>query len=189
MATGSRPLARRSERLSTTYVDTADLRIARWGSSLRHRKGEGWTVKLPAAGENGSLLSRKEHVFDGEDPGKLPVAAARPRPGVRPGGAELAPVARLQTKRTAVELKDELGRSVAQVTDDEVSVMDGPGWVRASARSRSSSTRDARRRRRGARRALREAGAGPWRTSPSCGAPSGRRRGRPDVVIDELGGT
>lgn len=121
---GLEAVARPAERLVTTYVDTPDLRIARWGSSLRHRKGEGWTVKLPAAGEGGSLLSRKEHVFDGEDPRKLPVAAADlVRAFVR--AAELAPVARLQTKRTAVELKDELGRSVAQVTDDEVSVMDG----------------------------------------------------------------
>ncbi len=38
-------------RLETVYHDTPDLRLARWGVSLRHRAGEGWTLKLaPAAG-------------------------------------------------------------------------------------------------------------------------------------------
>jgi CHAD domain-containing protein len=121
---GLRAVVQPAERLITTYVDTPDLRIARWGSSLRHRKGEGWTVKLPAAGGDDAQLARSEHVFDGEDPRKLPVAAADlVRAFVR--GAELRPVARLHTKRSAVELRDERGRQVAQVTDDEVSVMDG----------------------------------------------------------------
>src|SRR3977135_1661476 len=35
-------------RLETVYYDTPDLRLARWGVSLRHRAGEGWTLKLPA---------------------------------------------------------------------------------------------------------------------------------------------
>ena len=34
-------------RLETVYFDTGDLRLARWGISLRHREGQGWTVKLP----------------------------------------------------------------------------------------------------------------------------------------------
>src|SRR5207248_9117546 len=29
-------------RLETVYHDTPDLRLARWGGSLRHRAGEGW---------------------------------------------------------------------------------------------------------------------------------------------------
>ena len=29
------------QRLVSVYVDTPDLRIVRWGSSLRHRQGEG----------------------------------------------------------------------------------------------------------------------------------------------------
>ena len=120
---GLEAVERPVERLITTYVDTSDLRIARWRSSLRHRRGEGWTVKLPAPDE-GSLLARREHVFEGSDPRKLPVAAADlVRAFVRK--AELAPVARLQTRRAGVEVKDELGRTVAHVTDDEVSVMDG----------------------------------------------------------------
>ncbi len=118
---------RKPERLITTYVDTADLRIARWGCSLRHRRGQahgdGWTVKLPAT-EEGSLFVRAEHDFEGGDPGRLPLAAVDLlRAYVR--GGELVPVARLQTLRSGVEVGDELGRPLAVVTDDEVSVMDG----------------------------------------------------------------
>lgn len=114
---------REPQRLVTTYVDTPDLRIVRWGASLRHRKDEGWTVKLPA-GTQGTALVRHEHVFEGEDPRKLPVAASDLlRALIR--GAELAPVARLQTRRAQVDLTDELGRPIAMVTDDEVSVMHG----------------------------------------------------------------
>ena len=186
---GLRAVARPVERLVTTYVDTADLRIARWGSSLRHRRGEGWTVKLPAAGEDGSMLSRREHVFDGEDPRKLPVAAADlVRAFVR--GAELAPIVRLQTKRTAVDLTDERGRSVAQVTDDEVSVMDGR---RVGARFReveveldpeaSEDVADALVAR------LREAGAGPVENVSKLRRALGPAAEEgPDVVVDELDG-
>jgi inorganic triphosphatase YgiF len=60
-----------ARRLQTTYYDTADLRLARWGASLRYRPGEGWTVKLPE-GRNGALLVRAEHVFPGD--GRKPPA-------------------------------------------------------------------------------------------------------------------
>ena len=118
VATGMEP-----RRLVTVYVDTPDLRIARWGSSLRHRQGEGWTVKLPSP-TNGSQLVRTEVNFEGDDARKLPTAAADlVRAFVR--GQELAPVARLQTLRRGVEIGDDVGRRLAVVTDDEVSVMDG----------------------------------------------------------------
>lgn len=115
------------QRLVTVYVDTPDLRIARWGSSLRYRQGEGqdkgWTVKLPSP-TNGSQLVRTEVNFEGDDARKLPTAAADlVRAYVR--GQELAPVARLQTVRRGVEIGDDVGRRLAVVTDDEVSVMDG----------------------------------------------------------------
>src|SRR5438445_1574610 len=50
--------------LRTVYWDTPDLRLARWGVSLRHRDGEGWTVKLPATRE-GDVLVRGEYEFQG----------------------------------------------------------------------------------------------------------------------------
>ncbi|HXQ57042.1 MAG TPA: CYTH domain-containing protein, partial [Actinomycetes bacterium] len=71
-----------ARRLRTTYYDTADLRLARWGASLRFRPGEGWTVKLPE-GKDGALLVRAEHTFPGD--GNRPPAEARAliRPFVR----------------------------------------------------------------------------------------------------------
>ncbi|HEX6312735.1 MAG TPA: CYTH domain-containing protein, partial [Acidimicrobiia bacterium] len=50
--------------LQATYYDTADLRLVRAGASLRHRSDEGWTVKLPGAGDHDGLLVRREHHFD-----------------------------------------------------------------------------------------------------------------------------
>ena len=35
--------------LVSVYWDTDDLRLIRWGCTLRHRAGEGWTVTLPQA--------------------------------------------------------------------------------------------------------------------------------------------
>src|SRR2546428_12118830 len=58
--------------MTTVYWDSRDLRLVRWGCTLRHRSGEGWTVKLPAG--NGEapagVLVRTELVFPG--PGTQP---------------------------------------------------------------------------------------------------------------------
>ena len=116
----------RAERLVTTYVDTADLRIVRWGCSLRHRRGEGWTVKLPAAADGARCSSRTEHVFDGRAvPGS---SRSRPPICVRAfvRGAELAPVARLQTRRAGVEVRGR-ARSAGRARDRRRGV--GDGWA------------------------------------------------------------
>lgn len=175
------------QHLVTVYVDTPDLRVARWGCSLRHRHGQGWTVKLPAE-EEGPLLVRPELVFEGEDPRRLPVAAAELlRAYIR--GGELAPVARLRTVRRGVEVADELGRPLAEVTDDEVSVMDGR---RVASRFRELEVElhpaapaalvdelVAR---------LREAGAGEVENVPKLVRALGPRSVEPpDVVVPELG--
>jgi CHAD domain-containing protein len=109
-------------RLRTTYYDTEDLRLARWGASLRYRPGEGWTVKLPE-GENGVLLVRTEHVFPGD--GRRPPAAALAlvRPFVRT--SQLAPTVRMRTLRHPVELREPAGSRLAELVDDEVQVLDG----------------------------------------------------------------
>ncbi len=52
-------------RYRTVYVDTDDLRLARWNCSLRHREGEGWTLKLPPTSE-GIVVVRDEIAFEGE---------------------------------------------------------------------------------------------------------------------------
>jgi CHAD domain-containing protein len=114
-------------RLETVYYDTPDLRLARWGVSLRHRAGEGWTLKLPpaqAAGQpQGELLERDELVFPGGAKKPPQAAVAIVRAYVRK--AELVPVARLSTIRRRVRLVDAAGTRVAEVVDDEVSVRDG----------------------------------------------------------------
>src|SRR3954470_9548003 len=64
-------------RVETVYYDTPDLRLARWGVSLRRRAGEGWTLKLAsppsAPGKPGAVLEREEMTFPG---GSKPPEAA-----------------------------------------------------------------------------------------------------------------
>jgi CHAD domain-containing protein len=119
----ARPLPDRT--LDAVYFDTADLRLARWGASLRYRTGDGtgWTVKL-ADGDEGPALVRRELTFQGaasaqvpEDVAGLVTAYARSSP--------LVAAARLRTVRRGVELLDAEGLRRAEVVDDEVSVYEG----------------------------------------------------------------
>jgi CHAD domain-containing protein len=112
--------------LMAVYYDTADLRLARWGITVRHRTGDGggsgWTVKLPE-GDEGPALVRRELTFDGP-PGRMPAGAvALIRAYAR--DTPLVPVARIRTVRTGVDLLDSEGAVVAEVVDDEVSVLHG----------------------------------------------------------------
>ncbi|MCI0636107.1 MAG: CYTH and CHAD domain-containing protein [Actinobacteria bacterium] len=178
---------REPERLVTVYVDTPDLRIVRWGASLRQRRGEGWTVKLPAE-EQGVALVRQEHVFEGEDPRRLPMAAVDLL-GAYIRGAELGPVARLQTRRTQMDVTDELGRPLAAVTDDEVSVMEGR---RVASRFREVEVELAEAAPREALETiverLRAVGVGPVDNVPKLVRALGpRAQEPPDVVVPDLG--
>jgi inorganic triphosphatase YgiF len=114
-------------RMDTVYYDTPDLRLARWGVSLRHRAGEGWTLKLAPApsapGKPGAVLERDELTFQGG--AKKPPEAALEVVRAYVRNAELVPVARLSTVRRRVRLVDASGTRVAEVVDDEVSVRDG----------------------------------------------------------------
>jgi CHAD domain-containing protein len=189
-ADGLLATAREPQRLVTNYLDTTDLRIARWGCSLRRRQGERkdvtWTVKLPSS-EEGSLLVRSEHDFHGGDPRRPPAEAVDLLTAyVR--GAPLAPVARLRTVRRGVELADELGRAVASVTDDEVSVMDG---ARVASRFRELEVELAE----GAPAAtaetlvqrLREAGAGPVENVSKLRRALGPHAAEPpEVAVDDV---
>jgi CHAD domain-containing protein len=117
--------ARTDVPLDATYWDTPDLRLIRWGASVRYRTEAGrgiWTVKLPGKTENG-VLARPEHDFMGL-PAEIPAAALELlRAYVR--SATLTPVARLQTLRRSAALFDPRGQRIAEVADDEVSVLDG----------------------------------------------------------------
>jgi inorganic triphosphatase YgiF len=110
-------------RYTTTYWDTPDLRLARWGASLRYRD-DGWTVKQPAEAEEAAgVLVRQEQTFDGK-PRKVPEGAtALLRIYVR--SAPLQPVARLRAVRQPVELRNAAGERLAEVVDDQVQVVEG----------------------------------------------------------------
>lgn len=110
--------------LYAVYYDTPDLRLARWGASLRYRSGDGagWTVKLPEDAD-GQALVRREFTIHAE-PESIPTEALNLlRAYVR--AVALQPVARLQTRRVMVQLRDAEGRRMAEVTDDDVSVIEG----------------------------------------------------------------
>jgi CHAD domain-containing protein len=117
----------RFRRLHTVYYDTPDLRLARWGCSLRFRSGEGWTLKLPVPQRSRALI-REEHVFPGErtaiPAGALDLATAYLR-GVTP-----APVAELRTVRTSRHVLGDGGDDLAEVVEDDVRVVDGTHVVR-----------------------------------------------------------
>ena len=117
-------IPRDPERLQTVYFDTPDFRLARWGVSLRHREGQGWTTKLPAEAGRGDLLIRGEFTFPGDDASHPPdEAVALIRAYAR--SAPLRPVARLRTIRRMIQLLDLDDRLLGEVVDDEVSVLSG----------------------------------------------------------------
>ena len=113
----NRPLPERE--LDAQYFDTTDLRLARWGCSVRHRSDQGWCVKIPTAGD-GVALSRDEIVVEatGEDP---PEAAVRLVSGFT-RNAPLEPVVRLLATRRPTQVLDADGSEVAELVDDRVVV-------------------------------------------------------------------
>ena len=122
LADGLVALPSEPELLSTVYFDTDDLRLARWGASLRHRLGQGWTVKLPPDAD-GDLLVRPEITFAG-GPRRPPAGAADVvRAFTR--SKNLHPQTRLRTTRRRTELRDDEGRVVADVFEDDVAVTRG----------------------------------------------------------------
>jgi CHAD domain-containing protein len=117
-------------KLQAVYIDTVDLRLMRWGVTLRHRRdtsaggtGESdWTVKLPQEAD-GVALVRRELSW----PGTLGPVPAEVASLVRAHArsSPLGPVAKLNTQRRRVELRGAGGAKLAEVDDDVVSVMDG----------------------------------------------------------------
>jgi CHAD domain-containing protein len=108
------------QRLSAAYYDTDDLRLARWGVSLGHRSDEGWTVRLPAGGEK--HLPAVRLTFPGAERRPPEAAVDVVRGFIRT--APLRRQVRVQTVRRRIELHD-ADRVVAEVLDDEISVLDG----------------------------------------------------------------
>ena len=126
VAEGARTRRRETVDLDATYYDTADLRLGRRGITLRHRRRgarETWTLKLPVESDDPAVLARAEVDVTGP-PGAVPaeltlLVAAEVRT------ASLVKVARLMTVRRRTLVIDRDDMPLAEVDDDEVSVMDG----------------------------------------------------------------
>jgi len=111
--------------LTSTYYDTADLRLARSGVTLRYRTGEedgpAWTLKLRVQGRDAS--ERDEHTFRGP-PEVVPTEATDLVTGlVR--SAPIQAVASLETRRKRWMLCGSDDQALAELADDQVSVLDG----------------------------------------------------------------
>lgn len=126
VAEGARTRRRETVDLDATYFDTADLRLGRRGITLRHRRRgarETWTLKLPVESTDPDILARAEIDLAGP-PGDVPaelalLVAAEVRT------ASLVKVARLMTVRRRTLVLGPDDQPLAEIDDDEVSVMDG----------------------------------------------------------------
>ena len=101
-------------RFTSTYHDTADLVLARHGVTLRHRveRGAGvWQLKLPRGTARAELEQAGPPARPPLELSALLVAFLR--------GRELAPVARLRTRRETVRIDG------AEIVDDSVAVLVG----------------------------------------------------------------
>jgi CHAD domain-containing protein len=102
-------------RLESTYHDTDDSDLRRFGVTLRQRSGDeglGWQLKVP---EGTSRLELSRPSPEPTPPEELETAVA----GMA-GGKPLRSVARLVTDRTAHRVLDADGNLVVEVADDRV---------------------------------------------------------------------
>lgn len=111
------------EHLDAVYYDAKDLRLVRAGVTVRHRSGRTgavWTVTFAPPGAAGPARREVDVVLPaGPPPGEV---LALVRAHLR--AAELVPVAHLRTRRRRLELL-QADHVLAEVDDDEVSVLDG----------------------------------------------------------------
>ncbi len=110
--------------LSASYLDTDDLRLARWKVSLRRREGgsdEGWHLKLPVEGETREelTLALTDGTLDEPPAALTDLVLSLTR------AAPLTVAATLRTERTTYGVRDPEGALLAELTDDSVSVLDG----------------------------------------------------------------
>ncbi|HVF20248.1 MAG TPA: CYTH and CHAD domain-containing protein [Mycobacteriales bacterium] len=170
-------------RLSATYFDTVDLRLARHGVTLRRRTGgsdAGWHLKLPEVG--GAPEAREEIQLGDDGSGTIPdqlldLTAAYVR------GRPLEVVATLDTDRRPTALQDAAGATLAELTDDTVTVsggdQDGLVFREIEVEARSGSDKQVRR----IGKRLLAGGAAPSRASSklvqALGAPAAAA---PDVL-------
>jgi len=105
-------------RLSATYYDTADGRLAASKITLRRRTGgtdEGWHLKLPAGAGARREIHAPLDASEREVPDELASRVAEVTEG-----QPMSPIAILETERTVVTLRGPDGQTVAEVADDVV---------------------------------------------------------------------
>ncbi len=104
--------------LDASYFDTADLRLARAGITVRRRTGggdAGWHVKLPVGPDTRDEIRLPLGRAKTKVPAEL-VSLVR----AHTLGAPLVPVVRITTARAEWELKDAGGATIALLADDAV---------------------------------------------------------------------
>lgn len=110
--------------MRAVYHDTAELTLFRWGITLRHRTGggdEGWHMKLPVTGADGSTRDEMHLPLDAGEVGSVPAAfieVVAPLLREQP----VRPVITLVTERTPRIVLNGEGRPLAEIVDDVVSV-------------------------------------------------------------------
>lgn len=113
--------------LRATYHDTDDLSLLRWGVTLRRREGgedQGWHLKLPVPGSDGSQRDEVHLPLDAGDIGAVPaqfVHIVSPLIGER----TLIPLVEVSTARTAYDLLDADLTRQAELVDDLVTITRG----------------------------------------------------------------
>lgn len=114
-----RVVVRKPRTLTATYYDTEDLRLARAGASLRHRRGDRlpWTVKLPTE------VSGIRQEITRSGPVDAPPADLVGLVTTISLGAPLRPVLTVRTRRTRYLLRDPGGALLAEVADDSVTAV------------------------------------------------------------------
>ncbi len=112
--------------LHAIYHDTEDLRLFRWGVTLRRREGgpdAGWHLKLPVDKANATVRDELRLPLDAGSIGEVPRQLSDiVTPFTR--GESLRPIAELRTERTPYLLYDTNGIAVAELVDDTVSIID-----------------------------------------------------------------
>ncbi|MBM7783872.1 CYTH and CHAD domain-containing protein [Tenggerimyces flavus] len=113
--------------LDATYYDTADLRLAREGASLRMRTGgsdEGWHLKLKVADESGAGVRDEIRLPLSGKRGAAPPDQLLSLVAVLTAGLPVEPRARLRTERAIRILSNGAGIELAELTDDRVNVLE-----------------------------------------------------------------
>lgn len=114
------------------YHDTPDVRLIRWGATLRRREGgpdEGWHLKLPVEGEGPGVRDELAVPLEAGEVGAVPAEMADV---VRAFAREapLVQVSTVRTVRTPYLLLDGAGQAVAELVDDHVAVVEDGEVVR-----------------------------------------------------------